>query len=136
MNTIAPISDAAERAKVLEACREFVAARPSQTFVPGRAYVPVTGKVPDATDLLRLVDASLDLLLTAGGSRNCSRQPRELCRYQICLHASAGVPRHRLSRLWHSRGRRQDHERQLLDRRVAAHRPAGTFRNMIEELLS
>jgi len=66
MNRIAAISPATERAKVLDACREFFAARPSQTFVPGHTYVPVTGKVLDATDLLHLVDASLDLWLTAG----------------------------------------------------------------------
>ncbi len=66
MNTISPISDTDERDKVLGACREYFAARPARTFVPGHTYVPVTGKVLDVDDLLHLVDASLDLWLTAG----------------------------------------------------------------------
>jgi CDP-6-deoxy-D-xylo-4-hexulose-3-dehydrase len=66
MNTVSPISDVGERAKVLGACRQFFANQPSRTFIPGQTYVPVTGKVLDADDLVHLVDASLDLWLTAG----------------------------------------------------------------------
>ncbi len=37
-----------------------------RTFVPGQTYVPPSGKVVDEADLLHLLDASLDMWLTAG----------------------------------------------------------------------
>ncbi len=56
-----------ERAKILSASREyFLLTHPERTFVPGKTYIPVTTKVMDADDLESLVDASLDLWLTAG----------------------------------------------------------------------
>jgi CDP-6-deoxy-D-xylo-4-hexulose-3-dehydrase len=54
------------RGEVLDAARRFFAARAPSEFVPGRTYIPASGKVLDADDLARLVDASLDLWLTAG----------------------------------------------------------------------
>ncbi|MFI5298398.1 MAG: lipopolysaccharide biosynthesis protein RfbH [Polyangiales bacterium] len=45
-------------------------------FVPGETYVPVSGKVIEADDLALLLDASLDLWLTAG--RYAERFEREL----------------------------------------------------------
>ncbi|MFZ9595464.1 MAG: lipopolysaccharide biosynthesis protein RfbH [Bdellovibrionia bacterium] len=38
----------------------------AKEFIPGESYVPVTAKVMDGDDLAHLVDASLDLWLTAG----------------------------------------------------------------------
>ncbi len=35
-------------------------------FIPGKTYIPVTAKVVDADDLGHLIDASLDMWLTAG----------------------------------------------------------------------
>lgn len=56
-----------QRESVLSAAREYFAhANPSKPFVPGQTYVPVTAKVVDADDLASLVDASLDMWLTAG----------------------------------------------------------------------
>jgi CDP-4-dehydro-6-deoxyglucose reductase, E1 len=63
---ISRVSEIDDREKVLGACRQFFANQPSRTFVPGQTYVPVTGKVLDVDDLVHLVDASLDLWLTAG----------------------------------------------------------------------
>jgi len=51
----------------------------SPTFTPGESVVPVSGKVLDASDLVALVDASLDGWLTAG--RFTEQFQRELARY-------------------------------------------------------
>src|SRR5690606_16772193 len=43
----------------------------SNSFIPGVTYIPVTAKVVDENDLDLLIDASLDMWLTAGRySRN------------------------------------------------------------------
>jgi CDP-6-deoxy-D-xylo-4-hexulose-3-dehydrase len=55
-----------ERSHVLSAAREYFDALPKKGFVPGESYVPVTAKCVDADDLSALVDASLDMWLTAG----------------------------------------------------------------------
>jgi CDP-6-deoxy-D-xylo-4-hexulose-3-dehydrase len=39
---------------------------PDRRFVPGETYIPASGKLVDVDDLVALVDASLDLWLTAG----------------------------------------------------------------------
>jgi CDP-6-deoxy-D-xylo-4-hexulose-3-dehydrase len=58
---------AAERSRVLDASREyFETSLIKKPFVPGQTYVPVTAKVMGADDLAMLVDASLDMWLTAG----------------------------------------------------------------------
>ncbi len=44
----------------------FQKANPSKTFVPGETYIPVTAKKVDEDDLAHLIDASLDMWLTAG----------------------------------------------------------------------
>lgn len=44
----------------------YDAAWPTRPFRPGKDYIPVSGKTVDATDLNHLIDASLDLWLTAG----------------------------------------------------------------------
>jgi CDP-6-deoxy-D-xylo-4-hexulose-3-dehydrase len=55
------------RATVVEAARRyFEATQGAKPFVPGETYVPVTAKVVDADDLAHLIEASLDMWLTAG----------------------------------------------------------------------
>jgi CDP-6-deoxy-D-xylo-4-hexulose-3-dehydrase len=55
------------RSKALEACREYFKSRQTNaSFVPGKTYIPVTAKVVDSEDLSYLIDASLDMWLTAG----------------------------------------------------------------------
>jgi len=44
----------------------FAEQQRSKRFVPGQTYLPCSGKVLDAADLRHLLDASLDLWLTAG----------------------------------------------------------------------
>ena len=54
------------RQVILDQCRRFQEAKEVPAFVPGKTYIPVTGKVLDAEDLVHLVDASLDMWLTMG----------------------------------------------------------------------
>jgi CDP-6-deoxy-D-xylo-4-hexulose-3-dehydrase len=54
------------RAEILELARKYFAAKGQQVFIPGETYIPCTGKVVDAEDLQNLIDASLDMWLTAG----------------------------------------------------------------------
>lgn len=54
------------REKVIESAREFFRSQPQKPIVPGQDYIPVSGKVMDESDLVNLVDASLDMWLTAG----------------------------------------------------------------------
>jgi CDP-6-deoxy-D-xylo-4-hexulose-3-dehydrase len=57
---------ATARQAILELARQHFAETRPASFVPGESYVPVSGKVMDADDLVALLDASLDLWLTAG----------------------------------------------------------------------
>ena len=54
------------RADILARAREYFDAKPIPPFVPGESYIPPSGKVMDAEDCAHLVDASLDMWLTAG----------------------------------------------------------------------
>jgi CDP-4-dehydro-6-deoxyglucose reductase, E1 len=76
------------RKQILDLARQFVDAKPRPAFVPGRTYIPVSGKVLDADDLAHLMDASMDLWLTAG--RYAERFERELAK-------RFGVPHARLA---------------------------------------
>lgn len=72
----APRNSSRLRSELLDKAREFFAAteRERQAFIPGVTYVPVSGKVIDGDDLHNLLDASLDLWLTAGRySDQCER---------------------------------------------------------------
>lgn len=55
-----------DRTKILELAREGWNNEEQKPFVPGETYIPPTGKVMDADDLVAVVDASLDMWLTAG----------------------------------------------------------------------
>lgn len=51
---------------ILEGLREIAEKKVKQTIIPGEHYIPVTGKVLDAEDLLYGVDATMDGWLTTG----------------------------------------------------------------------
>lgn len=55
-----------KRAEIIRLAREYHAARPQPDFVPGVTYLPPSGKVLDEDDCANLIDASLDMWLTAG----------------------------------------------------------------------
>jgi CDP-6-deoxy-D-xylo-4-hexulose-3-dehydrase len=55
-----------KRAEIVRLAREFHNSRAVQPFVPGETYIPPSGKVMDGDDCASLIDASLDMWLTAG----------------------------------------------------------------------
>ena len=56
-----------DRSDILAGARSFFEKNnPERPFIPGTSYIPVTSKVMDKHDLAHLLDASLDLWLTAG----------------------------------------------------------------------
>ena len=55
-----------QREAILRLARDYQASRPQPVFEPGVTYIPPSGKVMDADDCANLVDASLDMWLTAG----------------------------------------------------------------------
>ena len=66
MSAVAP-TQSDSRLALLAAAREvFKKENPPKIFVPGETYIPVTAKVVDENDLSLLIDASLDMWLTAG----------------------------------------------------------------------
>ena len=53
--------------QIIELSKEYFNAKFSdQEFIPGKTYIPPSGKVLDAEDCAHLIDASLDMWLTAG----------------------------------------------------------------------
>lgn len=64
------------RTEILSLARTHFEARGKPAFVPGETYIPPSGKVMDAEDCAHLIDASLDMWLTAG--RYADRFEREL----------------------------------------------------------
>ena len=75
------------REEVLEVARRWFEERPVPApFVPGETYIPPSGKVLRAQDLAGLVDASLDLWLTAGRYGSTLREIRPFPREGFSLH--------------------------------------------------
>ncbi len=54
------------REQILQLSDTYFEASQKNSFKPGETYIPCAGKVLDAQDLRQLIDASLDLWLTAG----------------------------------------------------------------------
>lgn len=55
------------RLEILEKVKEFQKQKNGERkFIPGETYIPAAGKVVDEEDLSNLIDASLDMWLTAG----------------------------------------------------------------------
>lgn len=54
------------RDEIVAAARRYQNSKPSDAFVPGETYIPPSGKVVDGEDCAHLVDAALDMWLTAG----------------------------------------------------------------------
>ena len=57
---------APSRSDIVAMAREWFDAKPATAFVPGETYIPPSGKVMDGEDCAALIDASLDMWLTAG----------------------------------------------------------------------
>ena len=82
-------TDDAERTAIVEAARAYFESRPQTPFVPGETYIPPSGKVMDGADCAHLIDASLDMWLTAG--RYAERFERELADRFGRLHSKLTV---------------------------------------------
>ncbi len=54
------------RGRILDLSVAYAERKGQAAFVPGETYIPCAGKVIDAADLRHLIDASLDMWLTAG----------------------------------------------------------------------
>lgn len=56
------------RKRLIQSAKELFLSEnpPKKIFTPGETYIPVTAKVVDENDLAHLIDASLDMWLTAG----------------------------------------------------------------------
>jgi len=68
MNTITELE---LRSQVFAAVREYYQLKfQPQQFIPGKTYIPASGKVFDEHELLKLTDASLDFWLTTGRYAN------------------------------------------------------------------
>lgn len=67
-NKMAPSSHNSEgvRAEIIRLGKHYIDAKGVPPFIPGKTYIPCTGKVLDGDDLSNLLDASLDMWLTAG----------------------------------------------------------------------
>jgi CDP-6-deoxy-D-xylo-4-hexulose-3-dehydrase len=80
------------REQILSLIGEYYALNwPSLPFIPGETPVPVSGKVFDTEDIVRLVDASLDFWLTTG--RYAAEFEREFARFigvKHCLLTNSG----------------------------------------------
>jgi len=55
-----------ERSEILKLAHAYYSQRPAEIFKPGETYIPPSGKMMDADDCQTLIDASLDMWLTAG----------------------------------------------------------------------
>jgi CDP-4-dehydro-6-deoxyglucose reductase, E1 len=55
-----------KRALVVDAAIDYFRTLPVKTIVPGKDYIPPSGKVLDEMDLAQLIESSLDMWLTAG----------------------------------------------------------------------
>ncbi|MDE2596944.1 MAG: lipopolysaccharide biosynthesis protein RfbH [Sphingomonadales bacterium] len=57
---------APSREDIVAMARAWYEAQPVPEFIPGQTYIPPSGKVMDGGDCAALIDASLDMWLTAG----------------------------------------------------------------------
>jgi CDP-4-dehydro-6-deoxyglucose reductase, E1 len=74
------------RAQILDLVAEYSQeAFPEKKFAHGESYIPVSGRVFDATDIQSLVDSSLDFWLTTG--RYAHQFEREFARFFKMRHA-------------------------------------------------
>src|ERR1043165_774107 len=79
------------REKVLESAREYFRSQPQKPIVPGQDYIPVSGRVMDESDLVNLVESSLDMWLTAG--RFAEKFEAEFAQFmgkKFCLAVNSG----------------------------------------------
>lgn len=79
------------RQKVIDAGREYFRSLNQKVIRPGQDYIPVSGKVLDEDDLDHLLEASLDMWLTAGRFADTfEKQFAEFMDQKYCLLVNSG----------------------------------------------
>jgi CDP-6-deoxy-D-xylo-4-hexulose-3-dehydrase len=79
------------RQKVIDAGREYFRSLAPKVIRPGQDYIPVSGKVLDEDDLEHLLEASLDMWLTAGRFSDVfEKQFAEFMDQKYCLLVNSG----------------------------------------------
>lgn len=79
------------RDEVLESSRKYFRSLSPRQIRPGHDYIPVTGKVLEEDDLVQLVEASLDMWLTAGRfSNEFESKFAELAGHKYALLVNSG----------------------------------------------
>ena len=80
------------RKKVLECVREYYKLCGAKRLIePGKSYIPVSGKVLDEEDLVYLIEASLDMWLTAGRfAKEFEASFARFMRQKHCLMVNSG----------------------------------------------
>lgn len=79
------------REEIFALCRRFHETEKKARPVPGTDYLPVTGKVIDADDLVAVVDSSLDMWFTTG--RHAKQFEKDFAKYmgqKHCLFVNSG----------------------------------------------
>lgn len=79
------------RDAVIEATRGYFKSLEPRKITPGQDYIPVSGKVLDEEDLVHLVEASLDMWLTAGRfADQFEKEFAEVMGHKYCLLVNSG----------------------------------------------
>lgn len=79
------------RQDVLEASRRFFRSQEPKKIVPGKDYIPVSGKVIEEDDLVNLVDSCLDMWLTTGRfAKDFEKKFAEFMQQRFCLIVNSG----------------------------------------------
>jgi CDP-6-deoxy-D-xylo-4-hexulose-3-dehydrase len=79
------------REEIKAMARRYCLELQAPVFVPGQTYIPPSGKMVDGDDLANLIDASLDLWLTAGRfSRDFEAQLAAKCGTRFARATSSG----------------------------------------------
>ena len=80
-----------DREAIVNAARQFVDRQVTPDFVARETYIPASGKVVDGDDCAAMVDASLDMWLTAGRySNDCERMLAKRWGVKQCRLTTSG----------------------------------------------
>ncbi len=79
------------REEILNLARRYHGSLPKREIRPGEDYIPVSGRVVDADDLVQLMEASMDMWLTAGRfSDEFEKKFAEVMGHKYCLLVNSG----------------------------------------------
>lgn len=80
-----------DRKQILELSKNYFHQNHIKSIVPGKDYIPPSGKLLDAEDMSNLIDASLDMWLTAGRYTTQFEQKfAEFMQQGFCLTVNSG----------------------------------------------